>query len=344
MVDAPGGGSSGPSWAPAGAALAPVANRPLIAHAVQTLRDAGADEVAVVADHDTAGVLRDALRNEDSDGLRWVEVDAPMSAAEGILAAVPVLGDQRFLLHPADGLLLRGGGGLRRALAAADWDATVSFRRRAATDPVPLRGSRPAVRMLEAPEDGTLELDGVQALGPAFVEALRDCEPVNGRRCLLTALDRLAGDGGRVRAGVVDGWWRYSGTSGDLLGANHDTLDALDGGPPPPDGTGSVIEGRVQVHPTAEILGATIRGPALIGARARITDAYIGPYTSIGEDAVVENAEIEGSILLAGAVVRNVGLRIEASIVGRGAVVERNFRLPRAVRLLVGDGARIALS
>ena len=43
-----------------------------------------------------------------------------------------------------------------------------------------------------------------------------------------------------------------------------------------------------------------MRGPAIIGAGARLIDAYVGPYTAIAEDCVVERAEVEHSILLAG--------------------------------------------
>ena len=61
-----------------------------------------------------------------------------------------------------------------------------------------------------------------------------------------------------------------------------------------------------------------VRGPAVIGAGAMLEDAYIGPYTSIGDGVRVEGAEIEHSIVLAGAVIEHLGGRLEASVVGRG--------------------------
>ena len=54
------------------------------------------------------------------------------------------------------------------------------------------------------------------------------------------------------------------------------------------------------IEPGARLERATVRGPAIIGAGARLTDCYVGPYTAIGEDCVVEGAEVEHSILLAG--------------------------------------------
>jgi glucose-1-phosphate thymidylyltransferase len=87
-----------------------------------------------------------------------------------------------------------------------------------------------------------------------------------------------------------------------------------------------------------------IRGPALIGAGARVADSYIGPHTVLGEATVVENAEIESSVLLTGARVQNAGVRIESSVIGRRAWVGRTFELPRALRLVVGDDAGVELS
>ena len=74
-----------------------------------------------------------------------------------------------------------------------------------------------------------------------------------------------------------------------------------------------------------------MRGPAIIGAGARLTDCYVGPYTAIGEDCVIENAEVEHSILLAGSVVRDLAGRMESSLLGRN--VKRRPRPPPAPRL-----------
>ena len=63
----------------------------------------------------------------------------------------------------------------------------------------------------------------------------------------------------------------------------------------------SRVEGRVVIEKGAVLERATVRGPAIVGERSRITDAYIGPYTAIAEDVTIEGAELEHSIVLAGA-------------------------------------------
>jgi glucose-1-phosphate thymidylyltransferase len=99
----------------------------------------------------------------------------------------------------------------------------------------------------------------------------------------------------------------------------------------------------VSLHPSAEVRDSLIRGPVAIGPRASISKAYIGPYTSIGADVTIEAVEVEHSILLDGAEIRFLGARLEGSLVGPGARITRDFRVPRAIRLSVGGGAEITM-
>jgi glucose-1-phosphate thymidylyltransferase len=104
------------------------------------------------------------------------------------------------------------------------------------------------------------------------------------------------------------------------------------------------VEGRVLIHPTARVEATVIRGPVVIGPDATILDAYVGPYTAIGDGALIENAEIENSVVFSGAQIRHVGGRLDGSVIGRGAHVFRDFGVPRSVRLHVGDGAQVEFS
>ncbi len=103
------------------------------------------------------------------------------------------------------------------------------------------------------------------------------------------------------------------------------------------------IDGRVVVEAGAVLERSTVRGPAIIGAGARLLDAYIGPYTAVGERCEIENAEVEHSILLAGAVVRDLEGRMESSLLGRNVAISRDDRQPRAYRFMVGDNSEIGI-
>jgi len=336
------------SWGPPVPAMAPVANRPLLAHAIETVRRAGAREVVVVGDDAAAVAVRETVEEAAASGpVRWVTAHGELGPGEAILAAAEALEGERFMVHAGDGLLLRDRDALRRAAADTRLDAAVLL------EAAPATVEGPRVRRLLTPwaartttiDEEPIELSGAHAFSPAIVDALRHVAPgPDGRRPLVDALDRLAAGGGMVQAGLTEGWWRYRGRAEDLLDANHLALDELDAGVAGHVDEESRVEGRVRVHETARVTRSLIRGPVLIGPGANVTDAYVGPYTTIGDRATIENAEIESSIVMAGATVRHIGVRIEGSIVGRRATVTRDFGLPRAVRLLIGDAAQVSLS
>jgi glucose-1-phosphate thymidylyltransferase len=106
---------------------------------------------------------------------------------------------------------------------------------------------------------------------------------------------------------------------------------------------GSELVGAVSIHPSAVLERAVVHGPVSIGPRTRICDSYVGPYTSLGSDVVIEGVEIQHSIVLDGARLRFIGARLEDSIIGRGARIERDQRMPRAMRLVLADRGAVSL-
>ena len=105
----------------------------------------------------------------------------------------------------------------------------------------------------------------------------------------------------------------------------------------------SRVEGRVVIESGAVLERSVVRGPAVIAAGARIVDSYVGPYTSIDCDVEVIGTEVEHSILLAGASVKNLPARIEASLLGKDVKLARGEGMPKTLRMIVGDKSEITI-
>jgi glucose-1-phosphate thymidylyltransferase len=103
------------------------------------------------------------------------------------------------------------------------------------------------------------------------------------------------------------------------------------------------VEGRVVIEEGAHLERTLVRGPAIIGANARISDAYVGPYTAIDRDVTITGSEIEHSIVLAGSSIRDLHARMEASLLGRNVSLTRSDGMPKTLQFLVGDNAEIAI-
>jgi glucose-1-phosphate thymidylyltransferase len=207
-----------------------------------------------------------------------------------------------------------------------------------------LDGDRVVALAEKPPEPRTnLALVGVYMFMPLIHEAARAIAPSpRGELEITDAIQHLVDTGRRVEPHIVQGWWKDTGRLDDMLEANRLILDRLEHRV---DGEliESQVEGRVVVEAGATLTRATVRGPAIIGAGARLTDCYIGPYTAIGEHCLVQGAEVEHSILLAGSEVRDLDGRMESSLLGRNVKIARSDRQPRAYRFMVGDNSEITI-
>ena len=329
--------------------LVPVANKPVLFYGIEAMAAAGIGEVGIIIAPETGGEIREAAGDGSRFGVRitYVEQDEPLGLAHAVLTAEPFLGDDPFVMYLGDNLLQGGISDLVEAFRANEPDALILLT------PVPdpenygvaeLDGER-VVRLVEKPPEPAtdLALVGVYMFTSLIHDAARAIEPSGrGELEITDAIQHLVDNGRRVEPHIVKGWWKDTGRLDDMLEANRLVLDRVE---PRIDGElhESQCDGRVIVEAGARLERSTVRGPAVIGAGAQLTDAYIGPYTAIGEDCVIEQAEVEHSILLAGSSVRHLEGRMEASLLGRNVTISRGVRQPRAYRFMVGDNSEIGI-
>lgn len=324
-------------------ALEHVANRPIVEHALDALQQAGIEQVLVASSVARANDLRDRIESREGLEVRQLNQEAPLDVAAGIRMAAPFIGDEPCIVHRATGLLDEP---LTRFLARVSNtpDALVIVHQAPSPDEHLSAATQDMLHLAEFNADHAFAMAGVWLFGPGALPVVASSPWPSGSDVDLTRLGRHIGAaGGALHVELADTWAQYRGDPLELLELNRIVLDRLDGGPRRPANNGNRIEGRVRIHEAASVRASVIVGPAVIGPGAWIADSYIGPYTSIGERACVEGAEVERSIISAGASVKHVGGRLVASVVGRDARVFRDFSLPRALRLRVGEGTEVAL-
>ena len=329
--------------------LVPVANRPVLFYGIEAMADAGIEEVGIIIAPETGDEIREATGDGSAFGVRitYIVQDEPAGLAHAVLTAEPFLGADPFVMYLGDNLLQGGIDDLVSAFRANGPDALILLT------PVPdpehfgvaeLDGDR-VVALAEKPAQPrtNLALVGVYMFTSLIHDAARAIDPSpRGELEITDAIQYLVDSGRRVEPHVVKGWWKDTGRLEDMLEANRLVLDTIvtrmDG-----EMVDSQCDGRVVIEAGAKLERSTVRGPAVIGARAHLIDAYVGPYSAIGEDCVIERAEVEHSILLAGSSVRHLDGRMEASLLGRNVHIARSDGQPRAYRFMVGDNSEIGI-
>jgi glucose-1-phosphate thymidylyltransferase len=330
--------------------LVPVANKPVLFYGIEAMAEAGITEVGIIIAPETGAEIRKAAGDGSRFGvtIEYIEQDAPLGLAHAVLTAEEFLGDSPFVMYLGDNLLRHGIVALVDTFREEQPDALILLT------PVPdpehygvaeLDGDNRVARLVEKPAEPKtdLALVGVYMFTRAIFDAARAIEPSARNELEITdAIQTLVDRGLRVDPHIVHGWWKDTGQVQDMLEANRLILDDLD---EHMDGEliDSRVEGRVVIEEGARLERATVRGPAIVGRDSRLVDAYVGPYTAIGDGVTIERAELEHSIVLSGSSVRDLEYRIEASLIGRNVRIGRGPALPRAHRFVVGDNAEIQI-
>jgi glucose-1-phosphate thymidylyltransferase len=329
-------------------ALEHIANRPIADHVLDAFEAAGVSEVVVTVPSDAARDVRESLASRQHRGgvqLHYVDQHAPVDFGGALRLAAPLVGDSPCVIHSPSGLLAESLTPLVDRLSPDAPDLVVTMPRESAGDQQPRVGRQRTLHLVETvPAESAPSANGVWTCGPRALrnlvaESWRCGEDIDMRH----VAELITTAGGDFHVRLVDDWTRYAGDSADLLELNRIALDRLRPELRRPAGEGNRIEGSVEIHAHAWVQQSVILGPVVIGAGARISDAYIGPYTSIGAGAQVEGAEIERSIISPGASIAHVSRRLIASVVGRNARVFQDFSLPRALRIRVGEGTEVGL-
>jgi len=281
--------------------------------------------------------------NADID---FIYQDEPKGLAHTILIAEDFLDDE-FVMYLGDNILREGIVEHANKFNANNYDASIMLTE--VDNPqefgvADINDDGTIKRLVEKPKDppSNLALVGIYFFKPVILEACKSIKPSWRDELEITdAIQWLIDNGYKVGWTKVEGWWKDTGKTDDILEANRLILDDL-----AHEIRGDVkgeLRGRVSIDDgTLVNEKSVIKGPALIGQNCVIRDSYIGPYTSIGNNCEIINSEVEDSVLMDGAKLINAG-NIVDSMIGRGAVIEKNNSLPKGSKFIIGDNSWVRI-
>jgi len=334
--------------------LVPVANKPVLFYAIESIVAAGITEIGIIVG-ETGAEIRAAVGDGSRFGARvtYIPQEAPLGLAHAVMTAEEFLQNSPFVMYLGDNLIAGGIAALVSEFQELGCNSEILL----AEVPNPeqfgvaeLTPEGKVRRLVEKPKEpkSNLALVGVYMFDARIFESVRRIKPsARGELEITDAIQDLIDRGLDVHPHIVRGWWKDTGKLEDMLEANRIVLESLEarrGANLQEIGQGSRIEGRVQLGEGVELIDSLVRGPVVIGDGTRLENAFVGPYTSIGERCTLVCCELENSIVLADSEIRDIPLRIDGSLIGRNVRITKTDFKPKAYRFMLGDNSEVGIT
>ena len=327
--------------------LIPVANKPVLFYAIEDVIEAGIKDIGIIIGPNKNQVI-ETVKSVDWDAnIEFIYQGDPLGLAHAILVAEEFLDDEEFVMYLGDNILKDGIVEHAQRFKELNPDSLILLTE--VDEPqrfgvAELDENGRVKRLIEKPKvpPSNYALVGVYFFKPIIIEACKNIKPSWRNELEITdAIQWLIDNGYRVEASIVKGWWKDTGKPEDILEANRLVLDDIE-----PKNEGQIensrIMGRVIIESGAVIKDSVIKGPCVIGKNSQIMNSYIGPYTSIGNNCIIEGTEIEDSVIMDGSTIVNAG-RIVESLIGRNVKIREHDSKPKGYRFVVGDNSHIVL-
>ena len=334
--------------------LVPVANKPILWYGIEEIVSSGITDIGIIISPETGAEVQAKTGTGDRFGAKitYRTQEQPSGLAHAVQVAQSFLGDDPFIMYLGDNLIQQDNlSHFLQQFKQTEVDALILLREVSNPSSFGVAKIDEYGRVLELVEKpkvppSNLALVGVYFFSYAIHQAIACIQPsARGELEITDAIQCLIDQQKQVAACKLEGWWLDTGKKDDLLEANRLILDtslttSIQG---EVDAQSQVI-GRVEIGPRSRVINCTIRGPVVIGSDCLLENCFIGPYSSIADQVIMMDTDIEHSVVLQGAQIARIHQRIIDSVIGQRAQLTVAPRRPKALRFLIGDDSQIELS
>ena len=333
--------------------LIPLANKPMLFYAIEKIAEAGITEIGI-----NINTGEEEIQKAVGDGSKWgvkityiEQVGGPKGLGHILKMAKPFLGNEPFVFYLGDNIILGSIKAFVDRFTTEKLNCLLALSK--VKDPqrfgVPVIEGGRIVRVEEKPSEpqSAYAVTGIYAYDVSVWDAVDAIEPsARGEYEISDVNTWLITHDKKVGHAEITGWWKDTGKPEDLLEGNQlllieEVTETRIEGEVDPEAR---IQGKVRIGKGTTISAdVLVRGPVVIGENCRIKNAYIGPYSAIGNGVEIENAEIEYSIVFDDADI-NCSARIVDSLIGQNAsIVSAHTTMPSGHKLIIGDNAQVEL-
>ncbi len=328
--------------------LLPIANKPMSQYCLESLKDAGIKDIAIII----GGIGANKVREYYGDGkefdvnITYIEQDFPRGIAHAIKLCKQFVENSKFLVFLGDNIIQKNIKEYAKEFENSMSDATIllcEVENPSRFGIADVKDGR-IIKIMEKPKEPptNLAVTGIYFLTPKIFEIIERLKPSWRNELEITdALQMLLEEKNKISYHTITDYWKDTGTPEDIINANKEILDNME---PYFLGTKEdvIINGNVMVGEGTKLKsGSKLIGPVVIGKNCIIeNNSKIGPNTSIGDNTKISNSDIEDSIIMN-------DCHINSTRKIRNSIISTNSKINEAKsdekKFLLGEGTDIEI-
>ncbi len=330
--------------------LLPIANKPMSQYCLESLKDAGISEIAIIIGGIGSNKVQEYYGDGEKFGVKitYVNQDYPRGISHAIRLCKEFVGDDKFIVFLGDNIIKKSIREYVSKFKQSDASASILLCEVSNPTQFGIADVKDGIikKIMEKPKNPptNLAVTGIYLLTPAIFDIIDRLKPSWRNEYEITdALQMLLEEDYKINYDVVTDYWKDTGTPNDILHANEVILSSME-----PYFYGIKedhvsINGNVMVGEGTVIKnGSKIVGPVIIGKECVIgSETCIGPNTSIGDNSNITKCDIKNSIIMSGCNIDG-DIKIRNSIIAFNSEIIKTKNVDSKIFLL-GEGTKISL-
>ncbi len=329
--------------------LLPIANKPMSQYCVETLIQAGINEIAFIVGGVGAEKVKEYYGNGEKFGVKfsYIKQDFPKGIAHAVGLCEEFINNEKFIVFLGDNIINKNISQSISNFKKSNSSASLFLCE--VNNPsqfgIAEIENDTIVKITEKPKNppSNLAVTGIYLLTPHIFEIIKKLKPSwRNELEIADALQMLILEKEELTYETITDFWKDTGTPKDIIEANKKILEnmkALVRGKE----EGVIIEGKVMIGQGTVIKnGVKITGPVIIGENCIIEkNSEIKGNTSIGDNSQIRGCIVSDSIIMSDCIIEGK-FEIKNSIIASNSKIQK-IQDNEDNEFLLGEGSQISI-
>jgi len=328
--------------------LLPIANKPMSQYCVESLKNAGITEIAIII----GGIGSDKVKEFYGDGKKfgvqftYFQQDQPKGISHAINLCKEFVGSEKFIVFLGDNIIQKSIKEYANEFSMSDVAASLLLCKvpNPSSFGIAELENDKITKIIEKPKEpkSNLAVTGIYFLTPVIFEIIANLKPSWRNELEITdALHQMLEKNYKITYHMITDYWKDTGTPEDVLHANKEILEKIKGDFQGKKEGDSIVNENAIIGKGSIIKGcSTISNSVIIGENCVIDNACIGPYSSLGDNSIIISSKIQNSIIMENCKIEG-DISIKDSIIAKNSSINSENNEEKI--FLLGEGTKIIL-